>query len=435
MANSTSGYFPRFRTAPLLNTSRSTAPAGFSSNLSALSSSIQASLSSASAASVASVASVSSVEAQSTSAQQTSSSPQPSSTSQAPSTTAAPQPSTSVAVVTSVTVESSSSGGDQQGSTVVVVLTTTNTPAAAPTSDATTSSSSHSSSSTVAALPASTSSSSSKSSGGLSTGGKTAVAVVVPVVAVALIVLACLFLWRRRKQRKAAEEQRRMEVEDYNFNPNNDPTLPAVGATSSNPDDENYSEMRENDAGYRGWGNTSNNRKASTTLSSGNGIGMALSDKDSNPDRYNGTGGSPIHDTAPGSEAHSGEPLVNSPHDRPTSGDSETIGALGAGPNTMGNKPQDINRGPSNASSSYSAANRSDGSGEGPIPGSAHGQQYYNDGTFYEDGNYSASGPYGDGTYGAGQPVIRDVQARRNTRIEKPTVFPQQGNSGISQNF
>jgi hypothetical protein len=34
-------------------------------------------------------------------------------------------------------------------------------------------------------------------------------------------------------------------------------------------------------------------------------------------------------------------------------------------------------------------------------------------------------------------PVIRDVTARRNTRIETPTSahFPQQGNSGIAQNF
>jgi hypothetical protein len=32
------------------------------------------------------------------------------------------------------------------------------------------------------------------------------------------------------------------------------------------------------------------------------------------------------------------------------------------------------------------------------------------------------------------QPVIRDVQARRNTRIENPSHFPQQS-AGISQNF
>jgi hypothetical protein len=34
----------------------------------------------------------------------------------------------------------------------------------------------------------------------------------------------------------------------------------------------------------------------------------------------------------------------------------------------------------------------------------------------------------------SGQPVIRDVQARRNTRIENPSHFPQQS-AGISQNF
>ena len=61
---------------------------------------------------------------------------------------------------------------------------------------------------------------------------------------------------------------------------------------------------------------------------------------------------------------------------------------------------------------------------------SSNSQDYYNDPGYYQPG------PYGDNSYGGGQqPVIRDVQARRNTRIENPSVFPQQGNSGIAQNF
>lgn len=257
-------------------------------------------------------------------------------------------------------------------------------------------------------------------------------AVVVPVVAVALIVIAALFLWQKRKQKKDAEELRRKEVEEYGFNPNNDPTLPVVGGASSNGDEP--SEMREADgSGYRGWGTTSTNRKPSTTLSSGNGpIGMARSTSNSDNGRY--TNGSPTAGTNKSSDVQSGDPLVGSPPSgRPPTADSETIGALGAVP-TNGNNRQDIHRGPSNASSAYSGAHVSDTSGEGAIPGGAPGQQYYNDGLFYDEG-MPQHGPYGDGSYGGGQPVIRDVQARRNTRIENPSVIPQQGNAGIAQNF
>ena len=250
-------------------------------------------------------------------------------------------------------------------------------------------------------------------------------------MAVALIVLALLFWWRKRKQRKDAEELRRKEVEDYGFNPNNDPTLPAIGGTSSNGDET--SEMREMDgAGYRGWGTTSTNQKASTTLSSGNGgIGIARSGSGSDPGGYHGS--SPTANTAQNSDVQSGDPLVGSPHhDRAMSGDSETIGALGAAPAANGNR-NDMHRGPSNASSAYSGAHRSDTSGEGGLSGGSQGQQYYND-DFYTE-SMPSHGPYGDGSYGGGAPVIRDVSARRNTRIESPSVFPQQGNAGISQNF
>jgi MYXO-CTERM domain-containing protein len=246
----------------------------------------------------------------------------------------------------------------------------------------------------------------------LSTGGKTAVAVVVPVVVVALLVLGAILFWRRRKQQKNNEDERRKEVEEYGYNPNHDPTLPAVGMQS---------EMAEDSSGYRGWGNTatSSGRKASTTLTSG----MTYSDSNSNPGGYQ----SPNSPTAAGySDAASNDPLVNG---RRETLDADGIAALGAAPHAITHQ-QGVARGPSNASSSYSAANHSDNSGE--YPGMASNPQEY-----YEQGYGSyQDGPYGGNTaYGAGQqPVIRDVSARRNTRIENPSVFPQ-GNSGVATNF
>ena len=255
----------------------------------------------------------------------------------------------------------------------------------------------------------------STSSHGLGTGGTIAVAVVVPIVAVALLVLAGLFLWRKRKARKDAEELRRKEVEEYGYNPNNDPSLPKAGSAGQ----DGPFEMREDgSSGYRGWGTTavaSSGRKASTTLSGGHstgGVGMAYSE-----------GTSPSH--GPVSDTRSDNLLV----DGHPSGEQESLGAMG--PAASANRSGDINRGPSNASSSYSAANRSDGSGEA----GGNGGAYYNS-------QYDTANPYGETAYGipprraemGGQPVIRDVQARRNTRIENPSHFPQQS-AGISQNF
>jgi hypothetical protein len=239
------------------------------------------------------------------------------------------------------------------------------------------------------------------------------VAVVVPIAAVAILVLAGIFLWRKRKQRKDAEEQRRKEVEDYGYNPNADPTIPAIAGTAY--------EMREDgSSGYRGWGNTtlagSTGRKASTTMSGG--AGASYSDAAS-PTR------------AAVSDTRSGEPLMG---EVPPSPEGEILGAMGP---SAANNRADVRRGPSNASSSYSAAGRSDGSGDGPI-GVAYGgnNQYYDQYDQYGGGN-----PYTDNAYGGGHPVeaggspvIRDVTARRNTRIENPAHYPQQ-TAGISQNF
>lgn len=247
-----------------------------------------------------------------------------------------------------------------------------------------------------------------------------------PIVAVALLLLAGLFFWRKRKQRKDAEELRRKEVEEYGYNPNEDPSLaPVGGVAGGTPGSDGPFEMREDGQGYRGWGATtiagSSGRKASTTMSSAVPGGAAYSE-----------GTSPSH-AGPVSDTRSDNPLVG-PNGRPLSPESDPLGAMG--PAAATNRTGDIHRGPSNASSSYSAGARSDGSGEGAVPGGAYGQAQYYSG----DNNYG--GAYGEGQYGSppraemgGQPVIRDNLARRATRIENPSHFPTQASAGISQNF
>ncbi|EEP80808.1 predicted protein [Uncinocarpus reesii 1704] len=260
-------------------------------------------------------------------------------------------------------------------------------------------------SSAVSTLPTSTPQA---SGGGLSAAGTIAVAVVVPVVSVALIIIALLFWWRKRKARKLAEEERKQEIEEYRFNPNNDPTLPAIGLAGTYSD---ASGPKDGSSGYRGWGATSSSRK------------------------YSGTPNMPISDTGssqpfrPVSPIEDGAYYPENGH-RPDTADSETISAL---PPAAGNRG-DIHRGPSNASSGYSVANHSDISDDLSPPGAPPGTQYYEENPYYSD-MMPQQGPYGDNAYNGAQPVIRDVQARRNTRIESPSVFPQQGNAGISQNF
>lgn len=244
---------------------------------------------------------------------------------------------------------------------------------------------------------------------------KIAVAVVVPIAAVALLVIGGIFFWRKRKQRKDAEEERRKEVEDYSYNPNNDPALPDVGSTGA----AGAYEMKEDSSGYRGWGSTtlagSTGRKASTTMSGG-AAGVAYSDATS-PTKGNF------------SDTRSGDGLMNEGSPSPPEG--EILGAMGPAANDGRDGNGNVHRGPSNASSSYSAAGRSDGSGENA--GSYGGPAYID--------QYGGNNPYADGAYGqqrpgelGGQPVIRDNPARRNTRIENPSHYPQQS-AGISQNF
>ncbi|KAF4977713.1 hypothetical protein FZEAL_5807 [Fusarium zealandicum] len=244
--------------------------------------------------------------------------------------------------------------------------------------------------------------SSNDNGGGLDQKGRVAVGVAVPIAAIALFALLGLFWWKKRKTRRQAEEERRKEVEDYAYNPNADPTIPAVGMA-----DGGYEMREDGSSGYRGWGNTtigSTGRKASTTMSGGVN-GQAYSDVTS-----------PIRGNM--SDARSGEPLM----DGAQSPEGEILGAMG--PSAANNRGgADVHRGPSNASSSYSAAGRSDASDPMAMP-------YAPGGAYYDQ--YAQNNPYNDSV--PQQAVIRDNPARRNTRIESPSHYPQQS-AGISQNF
>jgi hypothetical protein len=283
--------------------------------------------------------------------------------------------------------------------------------------------------------------------------------VVIPIVVVAVLIILGILWWRKRKQNKAAEEARRKEVEDYGYNPNNDPTLPAIGAMGG----ESHEMSEDHNGGYRGWGaattvaGAASSRKLSTTLSGGGHTQNQLSDAGSN--MYGPAGSSPGYD------AHSGDPLMARDPRRETMSSEEMgsmgMGSLGSGAALGGtaaaggaavaashnnNGAGGIHRGPSNASSTYSGVAagggaRSDISDDRPDMPIGHAYDY-NSGNY----GYTQHGPYGDGTYGGsaapnggdagGMPVVRDVSARRNTRIQQPTVgqYPQ-GNAGISQNF
>ncbi|KAI1388847.1 uncharacterized protein F4822DRAFT_429465 [Hypoxylon trugodes] len=314
-----------------------------------------------------------------------------------PSTTSTP---TSSSIVFTMTQASTG----ENGSTAIITVTSTQVTAGNPQST-NQPTSTDASGSIITSTPA--------KSGALAEPAKIAVAVVVPIAAVALLVLGGIFFWRKRKARRDAAEERRKEVEDYSYNPNNDPTLPDMGAGAGGA----Y-EMKEDGSGYRGWGSTtlagSTGRKASTTMSGG-AAGVAYSDATS-PTRGNF------------SDTRSGDGLVNEGSNSPPEG--EILGAMGpsATDNRGGNGTTNVQRGPSNASSSYSAAGRSDGSGDNA---GSYGAPAYLD-------QYGGNNPYADGAYGqqqaGGQPVIRDNPARRNTRIENPSHYPQQS-AGISQNF
>lgn len=225
---------------------------------------------------------------------------------------------------------------------------------------------------------------------------------------------------------------------EYGFNPNQDPSLPVAAAAYTDGGSEG-----NDDSGYRGWGaTTASNRKASTTLGSNSrgaaaaGISGAMSDGGSQ-------GGYPTHASPSAGAGSDGtqDPLMQGYPDAATTG---AVGAAAmAGAATSGSRsnrysqvsaPSGIHRGPSNASSAYSGhVARSEASSDVPdVP-----RPYYQEEVPYNIYNevQSGHGPYGENTYNGqnDQPVIRDVQARRNTRIERAPTHPQPG--GISQNF
>lgn len=239
-------------------------------------------------------------------------------------------------------------------------------------------------------------------SGGLSQKSKVALGVSLPLAFIIMLAVAGL-LWKKRKARLEAEEERRKEVEDYAYNPNADQTMPGAGLGA----DHGYDMREDSSGGYRGWGSTvagsagSAGRKASTTMSGG--MSGGYSDAAS-PTRGNG----------------SGEPLL----DGSSSPEGEILGAMG--PSAASNRAGDVRRGPSNASSSYSAAARSEGSDGGMYGNGATYEQY-------------GQNPYGDQRDQRpqdlpAQAVIRDNPARRNARIENSSHYPQQS-AGIAQNF
>jgi hypothetical protein len=215
-----------------------------------------------------------------------------------------------------------------------------------------------------------------------------------------------------------AEEQRKAEIEDYGFNPNQDPTL-ATAAYA-----ETGSEMAEDNSGYRGWGTTTSaQRKPSTTLGSGS-RGAAGAAAGTGMSETSSTQGGNAYTHAPSEETHNGEGIATG---------ALAGGAMGAAASRRrSNDPSNIHRGVSNASSAYSAGPaHTDASEE--MPGSAPAPYYHEEGPYNYIDAQAQQGPYGDGTYHpSGQPVIRNNPARRNTRIERAPTYP---NVGIAQNF
>ena len=249
-----------------------------------------------------------------------------------------------------------------------------------------------------------------------------------------------IVLSRRSKNRKNAEEARKNEMAEYGFNPNDDPTLP-VGVAYT----DGGSEGNE-DSGYRGWGATTlSNRKPSTTLGSnsraaaGAGVGGATSEGGSQIGGYNSQP-SPSADT--GASDGTSDLLMSNQHEAAVTGgimSGAVAGGVAAATSRMARHSTSasggVHRGASNASSAYSGIAHSEVSSDHTptMPG-----PYYHEEVPYNIYNEPGHNPYIDNTYVAGaqpgdQPVIRDVQARRHTRIERAPTFPQQG--GIAQNF
>lgn len=268
-------------------------------------------------------------------------------------------------------------------------------------------------------------------------------AVAVPIFGVALLAVAALFFWKRHKRQQNEAAERRKEVEEYGYNPNSD-TRGSPGETGS------YEMAESSSSGYRGWGSTQGRTRAGTTgagtatshSGSGTGrspvIGVPYSDYAANTkpgaDPF-ATPGAPLTYPVDPNEATNAQAVTSSPTHRPATGESSTMGAMGPPGAAAG--AGGLARGTSNASSNYSAFAHSDHSDPNNNVGQAIGggpnDRYYGHpgpAGYYDDGGY-------DPTYDeSAPPIIRDVDARRNTRIETPTQdhFPQE-TRGIAQNF
>ena len=315
-----------------------------------------------------------------------------------------------------------------QSPTVVTITSTAPTP----THTEPTSATSHTTSTKASTTPSTLGAAGEQggSSGKLSSGGTIAIAVVIPIVAIALIIAFLIFFFKRRNRRDQEKKDIQKQMAEYGYNPNNDATLiPAAAAYT-----DNASETAEENNGYRGWGNTSSTqRKPSTTMGSGNkrvANGNALSD-----DSYGYANGA--------HNAYSPEPLsgdtLNGPGELAATGVG--VGAAGAAL-ARHTSNSDVHRGPSNASSAYSSGQgqRSELSAdEAPgMPGPYYHEEVPHN--IYNEASHR-QGPYGDGTYGGppaggNQPMVQNVGARQNPRIERTPNFGQQGGGpSIAQNF
>ncbi|KAF3924181.1 hypothetical protein ABW21_db0200581 [Orbilia brochopaga] len=401
--------------------------------------------------------------------------PPPAPTTPPPDSTTSPPPAPPVTStpVTVITVTPSSTPDD---TTITLTTTSLNTdpPSSSPPASSSRSSSSSSSSSSSLAptqLPAT-------SSSGLSQPAKIAIAIIIPIFAVVVIAFLGIFFWRRYKKRKDSEEMRRKEVEEYGYNPNNDVSGGSGGAVlGAGTVGSHGGDMAESDgSGYRGWGSTAGGRKPSAPLSASAATsntnpgynkasymegGMASMQPQYTPPAQPELYGSPVASSAApiipdvaaigvaesedpkiqSPDRHSKSPVLSSPTQRPSTADSSTIGAaMITGPSEL---DDGLHRGDSVASSRYTnATRRSEGSDRHVITtGNGYmtnyhpvdGNDYYNDVANPYAGEHEYNGP-------ASPPMIQQVGARRNTRIENPAdshyaQMPRQGNSGIAQNF
>jgi hypothetical protein len=247
-------------------------------------------------------------------------------------------------------------------------------------------------------------------SGSLTPAGKVAIGVIVPLAAVAGLILAAVFFLKRRSRRREDEEKRNEEMAAYAYNPNNDPTLPAVALKDETAMSDD-GPVGAPGGGYRGWGPTGSAAAASAGVGS---LGRKTSTNASG-NTYNQGPVSP------------GLPEVE--------GDNSYGAGLAAG---------GLHRGPSNASSTYShgegSRHSTDYPGQpyitnqhyppqGPVqPGQAQEYQPYSD--YYQPGPYDYGGQQPNGP---GGPVIRDNPARRLTQIQEGQIHS--GHGGIAQNF